>query len=170
MLRAVLLTLVAFPALGLSIQEHTDGFTGVSYVVASDLKVCPPKGITSCATVRMAWTKEDPETVLFRIEVHDTLSVLSLSAKTPDGIRTFNADTGTNLQATRVPAGFAWSSTNSFAIPLSVIESIASSRELGTIRVAGVHSAIDFDFYRKASMRGLPVDGVRSFLERIKKQ
>lgn len=171
MFRLIALTLVAFPAwagpFGFSIEEHRDDFTGTTYIVGDGLKVCPPKGITSCASLRIAWTQEDPDTALLRIEVHNATSILALSAKTPDGIVTFDADTITDIDAARVPSGLAWSSANTFAVPVRVLESIASSRETGTIRVTGTHSAIDFDFYRKASMRGLPVDQLRTFLQRI---
>lgn len=171
MFRAIVLTLIAFPAwaapFGFSIKELRDDFTGTTYIVGSDIKVCPPKGITSCASVQIAWTQEDPDTALVRIEIHNVTSVLALSAKTPDGIVTFDADTITDIDAARVPSGLAWSSANTFAVPVKVLESIASSREAGTIRVTGTHSAMDFDFYRKASMRGLPVDQLRTFLQRI---
>jgi hypothetical protein len=173
MFRIIALTLVAIPAwagpFGFSIEEHRDDFTGTTYIVGDGLKVCPPKGITSCASLRIAWTQEDPDTALLRIEVHNATSILALSAKTPDGIVTFDADTITDIDAARVPSGLTWSSANTFAVPIQVLESIAASRETGTIRVTGTHSSIDFDFYRKAKARGVPADELRKFLEYISK-
>lgn len=156
---------------GFSITQHKDEFTGETFTHGSDLKVCQPKGIAStCAMLNLYWTPAEAESVVVRIDITGGFtSILSLSVRGDEGVRTFDAPTQVTDLTRHSTAARAvnWSSGNSFILPVDALRAIANSQDHGLIRVTGTHSSVDFSFYRKASMKGLPVDHLRTFLAAI---
>lgn len=178
-MRAILVTLLLAPAIavagpfGFSIQEKRDDFTQSSFIHGSGLKVCQPKGWSYCAVLDLLWYPDNPGEVLVRIERSgEPISMLELSVRMEEGIRTFESSTPvTNVQYDRYLIGDqAFSSANSFFLPVDALESIASDKARGIIRITGTHTTLDLDFYRKASMRGLPIDNLKAFLLRIMRE
>ncbi len=149
------------------IEEQTDMLTKETYISAGILKLCQTKNagiIAKCAQLKFAWNPKMPKYVAVRIDIPDIASVLNVSVNIKGTIQTFDADEPTDIQPyyekyTR--------SGNTFIMPLEALRALCSDPNYGIMRVSGTHSSYDYDFWRKAKMKGLPSDELREFLDKI---
>ena len=176
---AVILGLVGASAHAQSfrIEERTDALTRETYLQAKGMKLCQIKSAgfaAQCATLEMAWQPSHPELVALRIEMPTLTSVLEVAVNVDGQVRRYGAEvpvTDINYDSgLRMAAGLGFSSANLFVLPVEVLRSLASDPDAAILRVSGTHTSIDFDFRRKAKMKGLPADELRKFLESVEEE
>jgi hypothetical protein len=167
----LLLVAVNADAQRFKIEETTDALSRETYLRATGLKLCQVKEAgfaAKCAALELAWHPSEPDLVAVRIEIPDLTSVLEAAANVDGTVRRYGADVPvTDIDydsGMQVAAGAGFTSANVFVLPVAVLESLASDADSGILRVSGTHSSVDFDFWRKAKMRGLPADELREFL------
>jgi len=158
----------------LKIEKHVDRLTKQTVTQAKGLKLCQPRdagAFGKCATLNLAWVADRPETIVLHLEFPDTVSILELAINVDGSVQVFKAATAVtdfdydpNLAKTGVSGA---SSANTFLVPASALRSLCKDGASGIMRVSGPHSSIDFDFWRQAKMKGLPVDELREFLEAV---
>lgn len=156
------------------IEERVDALSRESLVQATGLKLCQVKSAglaAKCAMLQLAWQRTKPDLVPVRIELPELTSVLEVAVNVDGTVRRYGAavpvtdiDYDSALQRA---AGLGFSSANVFVLPVEVLRSLASNAESGILRVSGTHSSVDFDFWRKAKMKGVPADELKEFLKRI---
>lgn len=161
-----------------TIAEQFDDFTKSTYLRGDGLKVCQVKKagfVAPCATLDLVWDPAQPNVVGVRLERPEISSITGIAVNINGEIQRFAADVPVtdfdyNESLGRFMRFMAWSSANTFVLPVDVLKAIASNKENGVIRVTGTHAATDYDFYRKAKARGLPADELSKFIERITMQ
>jgi hypothetical protein len=168
----LLLLAVNVHAQRFKIEETTDALSRETYLRATGMKLCQAKEAgfaAKCAVLQLAWHPSEPDSVAVRIEIPELTSVLEVAANVDGTVRRYGAnvpvtdiDYDRGLQVAAV-AGFT--SANVFVLPVAVLESLASNADSGILRVSGTHNSLDFDFWRKAKMRGVPADELREFLD-----
>jgi hypothetical protein len=160
---------------GFRISEEHDAFTKASYLKASGLKLCQIRAAgfaAQCATLDLAWDRRDPGLVIVRLEQPGITSITEIAVNIDGNIQRYGADipvTDFDYEPSllRLSAYVAWSSANTFVLPVHALKAIAASKDNGVIRVLGTHAATDYDFYRKARAKGVPADELARFLEAL---
>lgn len=173
---ALVLCLVTLSAHAFKIEQKQDEFTKASYIRASDLKLCQIKSAgfaAQCASLDLVWDPEMPEVVAIRLEQNGISGISQVAVNIGGHIQRFGADLPTdfdyNRSIGRAYSTMAWSSANVFILPVSALQGIVADQGNGVMRVTGLHTSTDYDFYRKAKARGVPADELRKFLEYISK-
>lgn len=169
----LLLTSMAAEA-KLKIEKHVDRLTKQSVTQANGLKLCQPRdsgAFAKCATLSLAWVQDRPDSVALRLEFPEAMSIQELAINADGSIQVFKATTAVtdfNYDANLARAGMTGaSSANAFLVPVVALRSLCKDATSGILRVTGVHSRLDFDFWRQAKMKGLPVDELRQFLDEV---
>lgn len=176
-LLSVLLALFAVTAhaAGFKISEQRDDFTRTSAVHGENLKLCQVRSAgfaAECASLHLVWRHEYPDVIGVRLESPGVSSITEIAVNIGGSIERFGADVlvtdfDYSHALANLSGSMAWSSANSFVLPVEVLKAIAAQKDNGIIRVLGTHSATDYDFFRRARARGVPADELRQFLDRI---
>jgi hypothetical protein len=167
--------LISMAAYGkLKIEKSVDRLTKQTVTQAKGLKLCQPResgAFAKCATLSLAWMPELPDSVALRLEFPETVSVQELAINVDGSIQVFKATTAVtdfNYDPNLARLGMSGaSSVNTFLIPVAALRSLCKDAASGMLRVTGVHSSLDFDFWRQAKMKGLPADDLRQFLDEV---
>lgn len=154
-------------AQSLKIEEKTDKLTQETMVIGGPLKVCKAEGI-KCASLILVWMPTAPETITVNVKVPEQMSVQRLQLRMDGEVRSFDsvqAITDTHIDYNSL-FGITSSSANTFVLPVGALRALTEN-EPSLLRVSGVNDSVDFDFKKRAKMRGLPVDELRQFLTAI---
>lgn len=174
---ALALCFVAFSAHAFEIEEKHDEFTKSSYIYASGFKLCQVKSagvLAQCATLQLVWLPDDPNTVAIRFEQNGISDISEVAVNLNGKIERFGADipiTGIDYSRSigRASSAMAWTSANVFLLPVRALRAMVDDEASGILRVTGLRASTDYDFYRRAKMRGVPADDLRAFLAAISK-
>jgi hypothetical protein len=158
----------------LKIETRVDRLTKQTITQADGLKVCQPRdsgAFAKCATVKLAWIATQADSVAIRLEFPETVSIQEVAINVDGVVQAFKATTastdfGFDPNLARVGMSGA-SSANTFLISIAALRALSKDASSGILRVSGPHSSIDFDFWRQAKMKGLPVDDLRQFLDAV---
>ena len=174
LLVAVLMLASATADAKLKIEKQVDRLTKQTITRAKGLKLCQSIDVgafAKCATLTLAWTESQPEAVAIRLEFPDTVSIQEVAINVEGAIQVFKAPTTTtafDYDRNLAQVGMSGaSSANTFLLPVSGLRSLCKDATSGIMRLSGPHSSMDFDFWRQAKMKGLPVEDLRQFLDAI---
>ena len=161
----------------LKIKEEYDDFTKETYLRSKNVTVCQPHkaGMVPCATLRFEWRTSIPEMVIVHFEISDYLSLQEMAFNIDGVISSYDAespitDRDYDSSVAQFNASLGKSSSNIFVVPLRALKGITESEENGIFRISGTDGYANFDFYRKASFGGLPVDKLRDLVERVQSE
>jgi hypothetical protein len=171
---AIMMIASSTAAAKLRIETYVDRLTKQSVTHAKGLKVCQTREVgafAKCAALTLSWVTDAPESVTIRLEFPETVSLQEMAINVDGAIRVFKAHTVAtdfNYDGKLARVGMSGaSSANTFMVPISALRALCRDSTSGILRVSGVHSSIDFDFWRQAKMKGLPVDDLRQFLDAV---
>ena len=159
----------------LKITSEYDEFTEQVTYRSKGFTVCQPHsaGPVPCATIRLAWTESEPESVYVNFEIGVLASLRDLSVKVDGQITTFEAanlltDHSFAADLFGMNPALGQSSRSLFVIPASTLRAVSANKADGLIRVAGVDWQANFDFFRKANFgKRRPKDRLAEFLDYI---
>lgn len=153
------------------VEARTDRLTHETFLEAKGLKVCQVKEAgfaAKCALLSIQWSPQDKDFVTVKVEIPEVASILKLIVRFDGKLETF--DSLEQLSTHQIASQYSLdtvSTANTFRLPLMILKHLSGGPDSGLIRVMGVNSQYDLDFFRKAKMRGVPADELKQFLHSL---